>query len=103
MTNKLKRQEIQARLEMINNGRVEKWILSNDRIEKEFRFKDFKNALHFMLSVGVYAEEMNHHPEWHNIYNRVSIALTTHSEGGITELDFELAAKIEEVFYSASV
>ena len=60
-------------------------------IEAEFSFKGFNAAFGFMTRVALAAERQNHHPEWSNVYNRVTIRWTTHSEGGVTELDVKLA------------
>ena len=60
-------------------------------IEAEFSFKGFNGAFGFMTRVALAAERQNHHPEWSNVYNRVTIRWTTHSEGGVTELDVKLA------------
>ena len=61
-------------------------------------FKDFKDAFNFMIEVAAAAEEMNHHPNWSNVYNKVEIQLTTHDAGNvITEKDWKLAKKIEEI------
>jgi 4a-hydroxytetrahydrobiopterin dehydratase len=76
---------------------LENWYLENDGIEKKFVFKDFIEALSFIIKVGVLAEKMNHHPEWSNVYNKVTIRLTTHEVKGISDKDFELARKIEEI------
>ncbi|MGE0230973.1 MAG: 4a-hydroxytetrahydrobiopterin dehydratase [Flavobacteriaceae bacterium] len=75
------------------------WSLSADAaaIEKTFRFKDFSAALGFMVRVGLAAEAMDHHPDWTNVYNRVEVRLTTHSARALTELDFRLAAKMDEI------
>ena len=69
------------------------WSLVEDgtAIEAEFSFKGFNSALGFMTRVALAAERQNHHPEWSNVYNRVTIRWTTHSEGGVTELDVKLA------------
>ena len=66
-------------------------------IEKTFRFKDFIEAFGFMTKVALLAEKLDHHPEWLNIYNRVTIVLTTHDSGGVTALDVTLAGQIEDV------
>lgn len=66
-----------------------------DAIAKKFRFGDFKAAFAFMTEVAEAAEELDHHPEWSNVYNRVEIVLTTHDAGGLTGLDIELARRIE--------
>ena len=69
------------------------WSLVEDgtAIEAEFSFKGFNAAFGFMTRVALEAERQNHHPEWSNVYNRVTIRWTTHSEGGVTELDVKLA------------
>ncbi len=85
--------EILSRLEKISG-----WVLKNNALEKQFIFKSFKEALSFMNSVGDVAEEMNHHPEFYNLYNKVRLRLNTHDAGGITEKDFELAKSINNCF-----
>ena len=70
------------------------WTRVGDRLRVELTFADFAEALGFMVRVGVVAEKLNHHPEWSNIYNRVTIELTTHDAGGITGRDLELAERI---------
>ena len=69
------------------------WSLVEDgtAIEAEFSFKGFNAAFGFMTRVALAAERQHHHPEWSNVYNRVTIRWTTHSEGGVTELDVKLA------------
>ena len=69
------------------------WSLAEDgtAIEAEFGFRGFNAAFGFMTRVALAAERQNHHPEWSNVYNRVTIRWTTHSEGGVTELDVKLA------------
>jgi 4a-hydroxytetrahydrobiopterin dehydratase len=64
-------------------------------IHKSFAFKNFNQAFAFMTCVALAAEQMNHHPEWSNVYNKVEITLTTHDAGGITEKDFTLAGFID--------
>jgi 4a-hydroxytetrahydrobiopterin dehydratase len=71
------------------------WELKNAKLHKAFRFKDFVEAFGFMTRVALLAEAQNHHPEWFNVYNQVTIDLTTHDAGGISELDVELARKID--------
>ena len=63
-----------------------------DAIEKTFKFADFKTAFGFMSSCALKAEQMDHHPEWFNVYNRVEVILTTHDADGVTALDVELAS-----------
>lgn len=62
-----------------------------DAIEKTFKFADFNAAFGFMTRVALLAEKMDHHPEWSNVYNRVSVLLTTHDANGVTDLDLRLA------------
>lgn len=73
------------------------WKIINQSLIKQFVFKDFKDAMHFMNLVAEEAEKLNHHPDWMNSYNRVIVTLITHSKRGITQLDFMLARKMEEV------
>ncbi len=75
------------------------WRLLPDRdaIARDFRFKDFSAAWGFMARVALLAERHGHHPEWSNVYNRVSIALTTHDAGGLSKRDIALAQAIDAV------
>ena len=73
------------------------WVLdkARDAIKKEFKFKDFADAMGFMTRCAIWAEKWNHHPEWSNVYNRVTVTLTTHDVDGLTALDVKLARKID--------
>jgi 4a-hydroxytetrahydrobiopterin dehydratase len=75
------------------------WILAEDGggIERQFVFRNFSEAFGFMTRVALAAEKMNHHPEWRNVYRTVDIRLSTHDAGGLTELDFRLAAAIDRI------
>jgi 4a-hydroxytetrahydrobiopterin dehydratase len=73
------------------------WRLHDDKLQRQFVFGNFVEAFGFMTQVALLAEAMNHHPEWSNVYNRVTIDLTTHDAGGITERDFNLATRINRV------
>lgn len=68
------------------------WQRDGDHIRAEFSFADFVTAFAFMGDVAEEAERLNHHPEWSNVYSRVSVGLTTHDSGGLTAMDMELAA-----------
>ena len=70
---------------------------ADGRLVRDFAFRDFKSALAFMNQVGDIAEAMDHHPEMYNVYNQVSLALMTHSVNGISDLDFELAKRINKL------
>ena len=71
------------------------WTLVNDTLQRELRFADFVEAFAFMTKVALIAEAMGHHPEWSNVWNRVTIALTTHDTGGLSNLDLEMARRID--------
>jgi len=73
------------------------WSLEGGKLFREFRFAGFVEAFGFMASVALVAESMNHHPEWSNVWNRVSVHLVTHDAGGITELDLTLARRMSEL------
>lgn len=77
---------------------LSEWKLLPDRpaIQREFQFKDFNRAFSFMTRVALKAEKMDHHPEWHNVYNRVKVILSTHDAGGLTTRDIELARFCDE-------
>jgi 4a-hydroxytetrahydrobiopterin dehydratase len=71
------------------------WTLAGGKLHRELRFADFVTAFAFMASVALVAEKMDHHPEWSNVWATVVIDLTTHDAGGLSDLDFTLAAKID--------
>ena len=73
------------------------WELKNDKLHRGFVFPDFAEAFRFMTAVAAEAERLNHHPEWSNVYNRVTMDLVTHDAGGITALDFELAGRAQQL------
>lgn len=68
-----------------------------DAIDKSFKFRDFNEAFGFMTRVALLAEQMNHHPEWSNVWNRVDVTLSTHDANGLTERDIALAEAIDRV------
>lgn len=73
------------------------WELSDGKLQRTLTFNTFVQAFGFMTSVALLAEAMDHHPDWSNVYNRVTIGLNTHDVGGISDLDFELAKKINDL------
>jgi 4a-hydroxytetrahydrobiopterin dehydratase len=88
---------IQRHLGKLNKGsKTDLWEIKDGKLHKEFVFDNFIEAFGFMTRVAIIAEGMNHHPEWFNVYKKVLIDLTTHEAGGISELDFQLASKIED-------
>ena len=67
------------------------WNVINGKLHRDFVFKDYVDAFGFMCRASIHIEKMNHHPEWFNVYNKISIDLTTHDAGGITQNDISLA------------
>ena len=90
MTEKLSDPELAA---LLSNG----WEMVEGReaIHKRFVFKNFVEAFGFMTRAALWAEKLNHHPEWANVYKTVDVTLTTHDTGGLSELDGKLAAKMD--------
>jgi len=87
---KLAPDDVEARVKGLTG-----WAVEGDAIVKEFRFGGFPEAIAFVVRVGMAAEVANHHPDLDIRYNRVRVALSTHSEGGLTEKDFALAAEAD--------
>lgn len=75
---------------------IPSWTQEGNFLHRVFAFVDFAEAFSFMTAVAIEAEKMDHHPNWDNVYNQVSINLSSHTEGGITEKDFALAAKADK-------
>jgi len=90
---KLTDAEIQALL-----SKLPGWKIVHGKLHQEYACKDFVTAFGKMTSVALLAESMNHHPEWFNVWNKVVIDLTTHSVKGISDYDFVLAEKIDDIF-----
>ena len=90
---RLNEEEIAAELATLSG-----WTIAGGKLHREFKCRDFAQAFACMTDVARAAEEMNHHPDWSNSWNRVSIDLVTHSAGGLTRLDFELARRIDRIF-----
>ena len=90
---KLSDQEIQNRMSSIDPV----WVLKGKFIHREFLFKNFIGAFSFMTAVALVAEKSGHHPNWKNVYNKVTIALNTHDVGGLTDKDFAIAKAIDNI------
>jgi 4a-hydroxytetrahydrobiopterin dehydratase len=73
------------------------WTLADGKLHRVFKFADFSAAFGFMTAVALVAEKMDHHPEWTNVYNRVTVDLQTHDAGGVTTLDFALASAMDRL------
>ena len=87
---KLAKQEIETRLKNLPG-----WQYADDSIKKDFKLKDFQEAMGFVVKIALEAERVQHHPDITIEYNRVKIILTTHSEEGVTEKDFDAATRIQ--------
>jgi len=89
---KFTKQEITAGLHKLDG-----WSVVKGNLHRLFEFKDFTQAFGFMKRVALAADRMDHHPDWSNTYNKVTVDLSTHSAGGVTKNDFELAGKIQTI------
>jgi 4a-hydroxytetrahydrobiopterin dehydratase len=88
---RLSDEEIEGRL-----GGLDGWRREGDAIAKTFKLDDFKGSVEFVNRITPVAEDMNHHPDLSISWNKVTVSVTTHSEGGLTENDFELASRIDD-------
>ncbi|WP_299081284.1 4a-hydroxytetrahydrobiopterin dehydratase [uncultured Paraglaciecola sp.] len=94
---KYSEQQIQTELQKLN-AQLEsdqQWRVVDNKLNKTFKFKSFIRAFGWMTQMAIWAEKLKHHPEWFNVYNKVDVQLTTHDVGGISELDFKLAEKMD--------
>ncbi|HVV56473.1 MAG TPA: 4a-hydroxytetrahydrobiopterin dehydratase [Mucilaginibacter sp.] len=87
---KLGTQEIQSQLTRLNG-----WEYKDNYIIKNFTFKTFFDAFALLCKAAFIAEKMNHHPDWSGVYNKVTLKLSTHDSGGVTQKDLDFAAEIE--------
>ena len=85
-------QQIQERLEALPG-----WTFADGALRRELVFADFAEAFAFMTRVAFAAEKLDHHPDWANAWNRVTVALATHDAGGVTDLDFRLAGVMQRL------
>ncbi|MBD2082864.1 4a-hydroxytetrahydrobiopterin dehydratase [Leptolyngbya sp. FACHB-17] len=88
----LSRQQLETELKQL-----EGWTIQNGKLHREFKFPSFVEAFGFMSSLALVSEALGHHPEWFNVYNRVTIDLTTHDAGGITSKDIEWARRANQL------
>lgn len=93
MSNNLSKSEINKNLKSLNSN----WKLVDNKIQREFIFKDFLSAFNFIKELADLAENSNHHPDIFNSYNKVIISLTTHDLGGVSKKDFKLAMEIDNL------
>jgi len=90
--NKLSEQDIEKKL-----LRFPDWEYYEDALHAEFEFENFKDCFSAMSRIAFECEALNHHPDWSNVYNVLTISLSTHSSSGVTDLDFKLAEAIETI------
>ena len=91
-------------MEKLNTSQIEEklkslagWSFENGNITKTYKFKDFKETFSIMTRIAFECEKLNHHPNWENVYNSLTIKLNTHDVGGITQKDFDLAQRVEAI------
>ena len=73
------------------------WSIANGKLHRDFTFSDFVEAFGFMTKAAMHIERMNHHPEWFNVYNKITVELVTHDAGGITQNDVSLAKTLNSL------
>ncbi|MEP0176204.1 MAG: 4a-hydroxytetrahydrobiopterin dehydratase [Paraglaciecola sp.] len=90
-------QQMQKALTQLNSELYDghRWSVENHKLIKSFTFKNFIDAFGWMSQIAICAEKLNHHPDWSNSCNKVVVSLTTHELGGLSELDFKLAEKMD--------
>lgn len=91
----LEQHEIDSALIQLNTGAIQNWIIEEGKLTKTFKFKNFQYAFGFMTMCAMYAEKKNHHPEWSNVYNKVTVQLITHDVSGLSDKDFDLAKQMD--------
>ena len=88
----LSEQELTSLVELLPN-----WEIQNSKLRREWQFQNFVEAFGFITKVAMISEKLNHHPEWSNVYSKVTIELTTHDLNGLTNLDIQLAQAIDSL------
>ncbi|MEP7239303.1 MAG: 4a-hydroxytetrahydrobiopterin dehydratase [Devosia sp.] len=92
MVRKLDESEIEAA-----RSKLGAWSFADGAMSRDFKFRDFSEAFAFMTRVALLAQSADHHPEWSNVYNKVTIRLTTHDAGGLSDKDVALATSIDKL------
>ena len=99
MIKKLSKTEVTQKLKRLSGWKM---VKGRNAITKTFKFKDFIQAFGWMTAMAIYAEKKDHHPEWFNVYNTVEVVLSTHDIGGVSNLDIELAKKMNSTSKSGN-
>ena len=94
----MKKLSIKERSEKLIKLTGWKLVKGRSAITKKYKFKNFESAFAWMTEIALYAEKIDHHPEWFNVYNNVDVTLSTHDAGGVTDLDFDMAGKMNTIF-----
>ena len=76
---------------------IKGWYFENNALEKKIQFNNFREAISFMVRISFICESENHHPEWTNVYNKLTIRFSTHDAGGVTDKDFKIAGEIDKI------
>ena len=93
----MSREKLDAAARQAELAKLKGWSDAGDAIAKTFTFRDFNEAFGFMTRAALVAEKMDHHPDWKNVYKTVEVRLSTHDAGGVTALDFKLAAAMNKI------
>ena len=99
MIKRLAKSEVTQKLKRLSGWKM---VKGRNAITKTFKFKDFIQAFGWMTAMAIYAEKKDHHPEWFNVYSTVEVVLSTHDIGGVSNLDIELAKKMNLTFKKGS-
>lgn len=89
---------VQSKIDAHLADQLKQWSYTPEGITRKFKFDTFVDAFSFMTAFGIEAEKKDHHPDWSNSYNKVSITLYSHEADGITQMDFDLAQKADQLF-----
>ena len=103
MAKRLSDTEITQQLNTLNQTSPIVWQIRENQLHLEYRFDSFLDAIHFFSQAAPVIQAMDHHPQWSNCYNQVVIDLTTHSAGGLTHLDFDLAKQLNPLILKNSI